>query len=85
MNNRLVCPQQPHLTDRSLELLEPLGIDQPDVEWQFPLAPGAVEAMDAALVKLGQTVPFAVINPGATWDSKLWEMPRFGAVARPPG
>ena len=26
--------------------------------------------------------PYAVINPGATWNSKLWELDRFGRVAQ---
>ncbi len=34
------------------------------------------------LQELGFQRGFALINPGATWDSKLWVMERFGQVAR---
>lgn len=82
LNNRLVKPRRPHLTDRSLELLKPLGLSAASepyepVRWDLPTCPGAEQAV------AGWTPDeaFAVINPGATWDSKLWEMTRFGEVA----
>lgn len=82
LNNQLIHPKRPHLTDRSLELLAPLGIGaaaEPyeSVRWDLPTSPGAEQTV-------ASWVPdeaFAVINPGATWDSKLWEMERFGEVA----
>ena len=37
-NNLLIEPQSTHLTDRSLELLSPLGIDHPQVQWNYPLS-----------------------------------------------
>lgn len=82
LNNRLVEPRRPHLTDRSLELLAPLGIEAAaapyeNVRWDLPRSPGA----DRAIAEWAPRQAFAVINPGATWDSKLWEMDRFGRVA----
>ena len=82
LNNRLVEPQTTHLTDRSLELLAPLGIIQPQVRWDLPLAPTARAKVKGWLAAGTLPQQFAVINPGATWDSKLWEMDRFAAVAR---
>lgn len=83
LNNRLVEPRRPHLTDRSLEMLAPLGLPAAKepyeaVRWDLPTCPGA-EAEVARWAPADE--PFAVINPGATWDSKLWEMDRFGLLA----
>ncbi|MEN0110532.1 MAG: glycosyltransferase family 9 protein, partial [Planctomycetota bacterium] len=90
LNNRLVRPATRHLTDRSLELLGPLGFDpagtpDPGVGWRLPMPPGAQRAVADWLVSdeapAHAETGFAVINPGATWDSKRWEMDRFGAIA----
>jgi heptosyltransferase-1 len=81
-NNDLIEPASTHLTDRSLELLAPLGIRQPCVDWQFPIDAASQQRMTDAVRSLGLCNGYAVINPGATWDSKLWEMDRFAAVAQ---
>lgn len=81
-NNHLIEPRTTHLTDRSLELLSPLGIHSPSVAWQFPIDAASHQAMCQAVAQLGLAQGYAVINPGATWDSKLWEMHSFAAVAK---
>jgi len=70
-----------HVVDRFLELLTVLGIDQPQVT--FDLHEGVEEARwaEATLYRLGLQPPFAVINPGAGWPSKLWCPYRFARVA----
>ncbi len=81
VNNTRVTAVFPHLTDRSLELLTPLGIHTPRVQWKLPLSREA--RMWAA--RWRRTVPaykVAVLNPGATWPSKLWELNRFGETAK---
>ncbi len=82
LNNELVEPVKPHLTDRSLELLAPLGIENPAIEWHPPVDEDAIAAMGEYVSAQQLEAGYAVINPGATWDSKLWEMDRFAAVAR---
>ncbi len=82
LNNELVEPEQPHLTDRSLELLAPLGIESHKVDWRYPLHEQALECMAELVQREGLERGYAVINPGATWDSKLWECDRFAEVAR---
>ena len=82
LNNVLVQPQGSHLIDRSLGLLEPLGIEHPKVRFEFPMDSAAVETIHQQLRGLGLSGQFAVINPGASWDSRRWEMDRFGAVAK---
>ncbi len=82
LNNDLVRPQTSHVVDRSIELLGPLGIHDADVQWQLPIDSGSRDRMQRAIEDLGLQNGYAVFNPGATWDSKLWEMDRFGQVAR---
>ncbi len=80
-NNIRVTPVFNHLTDRSLELLIPLGIHSPKVRWQLPLS----ELARTWAARWRRTVPtqrLAVLNPGGTWASKLWEANRFAATAK---
>ncbi len=79
-NNTHVTPVFPHLTDRTLELLTPLGIHTPRVRWKLPLQQEARQWAS----RWRRTVPahaVAVLNPGATWPSKAWEPRRFGQTA----
>ena len=87
LNNRLIEPERPHLTDRTLELLAGLGVSAPlteaqcePVRWDLANHP---EARDSVCQWAPTEHPngFAVINPGATWESKLWENDRFGELA----
>jgi lipopolysaccharide heptosyltransferase I len=81
LNNILVTPVFTHLTDRSLELLIPLDIHSPKVRWKLPVN----EAARKWANQWRCTVPtrlLAVLNPGATWESRLWESDRFAATAR---
>jgi lipopolysaccharide heptosyltransferase I len=70
-----------HLTDRSLELLTPLGVHSPQVRWDLPIE-GPARAWAR---RYRNTIPsdrVAILNPGATWHSKRWLPERFGATAR---
>lgn len=80
LNNVRVAPVFSHVTDRSLELLIPLEIHSPKVQWKLPLSTSARTWAN----RWRRTIPatrLAVLNPGATWASKAWEAQRFGAVA----
>ncbi|MEM9586362.1 MAG: glycosyltransferase family 9 protein [Planctomycetota bacterium] len=81
LNNERVTPVFSHLTDRSLELLSPLEIHSPRVDWRLPLS----EISRVWASRWRRTMPdqrLMVINPGGTWASKLWESDRFAATAR---
>jgi heptosyltransferase-1 len=81
--NELVPLTTTHLVDRSIEMLRPLGVEPPaGPRFDLPIEPAAREAMDRWLTGVGlQPGGFALLNPGATWDSKLWPAERFGQVA----
>src|SRR6056297_267349 len=81
LNNDLVHPAFTHLTDRSLELLVPLEIHSPAVRWQLPLAPSARRW--ALRWRRSIASPcLAILNPGATWASKVWQAERFAETAK---
>ncbi len=82
LNNELVSPGKPHLVDRSLDLLQTLGIDSPGVRFSLPKNAAADATIDQYLRSAHLGCDFAVINPGAGWPSKKWQPRKFGAVAR---
>jgi lipopolysaccharide heptosyltransferase I len=82
LNNVRVREQSDHVVDAYLELLRPLGIEQPQVEFRIPEDPAARAAMAAFIDRELPGRPFAVINPGTTWNSKLWPIDRYAEVAR---
>lgn len=87
LNNQLIEPRQPHIVDRSLELLGAIGIDhflddssKLPINWRLPTDHAADEKITSWADSL-QLEQYALVNPGATWESKRWEMDRFGELA----
>lgn len=81
LNNKRVSPVFSHLTDRSLELLTPLGINSAVVDWKLPLGDSARSWAHQWRQSVRDS-RVAVLNPGGTWPSKLWEPDRFALTAR---
>jgi heptosyltransferase-1 len=77
----LVTSRQPHVVDRYMELLQPLGIAAGDVRFEVPQSTSAEQAMWPFLRLPQLSNGFAVINPGAGWPTKLWPAERFGQIA----
>ena len=82
LNTELVSPGRPHLVDRSLDLLNALGIDSPGVRFSLPKNTAADATIEQFLRSAHLGCDFAVINPGAGWPSKQWQPKKFGAIAR---
>jgi len=76
-----VAPRRRHVVERYLEILRPLGIESPEIRFDMPLDGAACANLFGQLAQLGICRPFAVINPGAGWDSKLWPATRYARVA----
>jgi ADP-heptose:LPS heptosyltransferase len=77
-----VAARAPHVVDRYLELLAPLGVDRPEAQFELPRFVEAEAAVDRWLPELALGGPFATINPGAGWPSKVWPAERYAEVAR---
>ncbi len=82
LNNWLMRTSSPHMVDANLELLRPLGIELPEVRFDTPQSQADREAAQRIVQELGLGSRFAVINPGASWPSKLWPTDRYAAVAQ---
>ena len=83
LNNELVTSSCPHVVDRYRELLGPLGVDPTTVRFDVPRPAANMKSIAAWLYSqhLDQK-PFAVLNPGAGWDSKIWPAERYAEVSR---
>ena len=82
LNNCLVTPSSQHLVDRSLELLQGMGIPMSPARFALPIPTGSEQEMQTWLVDSCVQDSFVALNPGASWPSKRWECARFAAVAR---
>lgn len=76
-----IQPEREHVVDRYLELLKPLGISNPDVHFLLPQRSSAKENIQAFLTREAVQNRFALLNPGAGWNSKLWPHERYASVA----
>jgi lipopolysaccharide heptosyltransferase I len=81
LNNEPVQPRTTHMVERYLELLEPLGIEQAAARFAIEIDPVAERTIASWVARAELADGFAVINPGAGWDSKRWPVARFAAVA----
>ena len=77
----LVRTKTKHTVDRTLELIEPLGIVRPPVRFCVPIFQPERETAARIVGEARIEGPFAIINAGAGWPSKLWPPERFAAVA----
>ena len=68
----------PHVVEKNLELLGPLGVSDRAVH--FPLR---IPRTDTIATVTDRFAPdgYAILNPGAAWPNKRWPATRFGAVA----
>ena len=76
-----VTPEARHVAQRQLALLQPWGVETDKVEFRLPSYPAAAATIQRWLADRGLG-PFAVLNPGASWPTKLWLPERFAQVAQ---
>jgi lipopolysaccharide heptosyltransferase I len=82
LNTELVTSPHVHMVERYLDLLRPLGIQQPSKRFDLAIGPAADSVADE-FVACGELARgFVAVNPGAGWDSKRWPAERFAAVIR---
>lgn len=77
-------PPRQHVIRKNLSLVEgALGVSVPasGEEFEFPVAVGEAHEREAAEIVARARAPFAVLNPGGGWPTKLWAPERYGALA----
>lgn len=82
LNTHLVQRGSAHVVDAHMKLLEPLGIHDATIRFELPREAHGEASADRFLESSHLGCGFAVVNPGAGWDSKLWPADRFGRVVR---
>ena len=68
----------PHVIEKNLELLRPLGVSDRTV--RFPLRIPRTDTI-ATITDRFASDGYALLNPGAAWSNKRWPASYFGAVA----
>jgi heptosyltransferase I len=81
LNTETVDTPGPHIVERNMQLLRPLGIESPTARFRVPEQPQDRQTADEMIHGAGLDGGFAIINAGAGWPSKLWPAERFAAVA----
>lgn len=82
LNNKLINKTSTHIVDHSLELLKPIGIETPKVEFRLPANTAAAKTIDKFIAQSDFQHRFVLINSGAGWASRRWPADRFAVVAR---
>lgn len=82
LHNELVEVKGRHVVDHYLEMLRPLGIENPDVRFEVPERLDDARMADEYLRSRGVLRRgYAVLNAGAGWPSKIWPPQRYGELA----
>ncbi|GAB4483501.1 MAG: lipopolysaccharide heptosyltransferase I [Thermodesulfovibrionales bacterium] len=67
-----------HAVDRCLKMAEAIGCEPGPPLFPFPLLHSDLSRVRGMMQDLGE---YAVIVPGARWETKIWPAENFGAVA----
>lgn len=81
-SDRVPVPQGINVIDKNLALVrEALAIEVGDV-YEFPIATSADHRLEADAIASRSARPFALLNPGGGWVTKLWRAADFGRLAK---
>lgn len=81
-SDKVVVPRAINVIDKNLALVrEALEIDATDV-YEFPIATSAEHRLEAEAIAGRSARPFALLNPGGGWATKLWRAADFGRLAK---
>ena len=80
LTHRVPVPPQPvHAVERYLALAAAVGARETVRDFTIPLGPDELEAAQRLLADLPR--PCVALHPAARWETKLWEVERWRAVA----
>jgi len=82
LNNRLIQPQHQHIVERGMELIQSLGVKETDIAYRLPEEDADSRFAKSVVKNQCLDQPFAIVNVGAGWPSKIWPSERYAAVAR---
>jgi ADP-heptose:LPS heptosyltransferase len=82
LHEQIETPARAHVISKNLALVAgALGVVVPTdpKDFEFPIATNDSHEREAEAAAAGE--PFAILNPGGGWVTKLWDAERFGALA----
>jgi heptosyltransferase-1 len=84
LHNLRIEKQATHVVDFYLELLQPININivKPAPRFGLKTDEQAASSIDKFLFHTSLADGYAVINPGAGWESKVWPAERYAQVAQ---
>ncbi len=82
LDNETINVGQLHLVDATLRLLEPLGIERPEVRFDVPIQHDSERRVQQYLHEALLANGYATINCAASNAARIWPAQRFGRVAR---
>jgi heptosyltransferase-1 len=84
LSETVEVPAHTHVIRKNLALVAgALGISVPDDanDFEFPIATTPEHEREAEKIVRETGSPFAILNPGGGWVTKLWSAERYGALA----
>lgn len=82
LTDTVVIPEKTHVIRKNLRLAAgALGFEYDDSRLAFPIATAAEHAAEAEAIANEAGGPFAILNPGGGWATKLWHAEKFGRLA----
>ena len=81
---RVLADSSRHARDGSLAQQSPIGgvaVEDTTPNYKFPISVSSEDEDYADRAVGDANRPFAIINPGGGWSTKLWEPSRYGQVA----
>lgn len=82
LHEQIETPARTHVIEKNLALVAgALGVEVPtdSNDFEFPIVTDESQEREAREAAAGE--PFAILNPGGNWVTKLWGAERFGALA----
>ncbi len=82
LTDTVETPPHIHVIHKNLHLAaEALGLEYDDSALEFPIAVDEAHRAEAAAIIDRAGSPYAILNPGGGWVTKLWHAEKFGALA----
>ncbi|MEP6945070.1 MAG: lipopolysaccharide heptosyltransferase I [Acidobacteriota bacterium] len=82
LTDTVEIPERTHVIRKNLRLAAAaMGFAYDDSKLEFPIATTAEHTAEADAIALQAGGPFAILNPGGGWVTKLWHAEKYGRLS----
>src|SRR5437870_7530736 len=84
LHHKVQVPDRLHVIRKNLALVRSaldISIPEDENDFEFPIALNSAHEHEAEAVISETEEPYAILNPGGGWPTKLWSAEKFGALA----